>query len=236
VHVYSLPHITTTHTAGLADAPVFLPMKKRPYFISFIGRWTKNAIRMELAHLHSRARPLGLKNVFLNSGYPVKKLQHGNAARNQTTGTDETQAVLGKSRSRPSFGAGGIPVLFRPLHGYKPPASLSKHKPPVPLKKDCHALELLSVPNASSLVATQLPCLWRPPHQESIPFASYGIALDNATSLLTDLIAISRAQVLVRRPWSVAHRCWSVERGRRFVHLPTARRTFCPWGTFSLLK
>ena len=45
-----------------------------------------------------RARPLGLKNVFLNSGYPVKKLQHGNAARNQTTGIDETQAVLGKSR------------------------------------------------------------------------------------------------------------------------------------------
>lgn len=50
-----------------------------------------------------RARPLGLKNVFLNSGYPVKKLQHGNAARNQTTGTDETQAVLmvGKSRFPP---------------------------------------------------------------------------------------------------------------------------------------
>ena len=179
-------------------------MKKRPYFISFIGRWTKNAIRMELAHLHSRARPLGLKNVFLNSGYPVKKHQHGNAARNQTTGTDETQAVLGKSRfplvlpgdlmDSTRFGeavcAGGIPVLFRPLHGYKPPASLSKHEPPVPLKKYCRALELLSMPNASSLVATQLPCLWRPPHQESIPFASYGIALDNATSLLTDLIAI----------------------------------------------
>ena len=55
MHVYSLPHITTTHAAGLADAPVLLPMKKRPYFISFIGRWTKNAIRMELAHLHSRA-------------------------------------------------------------------------------------------------------------------------------------------------------------------------------------
>lgn len=155
-YLYSLPHVSTVHAASLANGTV---ARKHKYFISFIGRLSKNVEREKVARLYAASRPLRLHNAIVQ--------HHAGPGH-----SDPTESVLSRSRfplvlpgdhmhsTRLSEAvcAGGVPVLCRSEHGFAKRNSGQLED----LPRYCRHVEY----NGHG------GCLWRPPHQDSVAFLS----------------------------------------------------------------
>ena len=188
--------------------------------MSFVGRFSKNIARPSLAHLYGHMKPLGLSNMIVDSS--AKASGEKDTTESTLLATNYPLVLPGdrmqSTRLSEAVCAGGVPVLFRARLGiqgkdshiikqhcraldwYKcmtptlsvPPSArlpaghLASTVPPMSTADNCSAY-----PTKNKIMPD---CLWRPPHEDSQPFSSYGLLLENATSLQDDLLAVPPAR------------------------------------------
>jgi len=187
--LYSLPHISTVHAAALSTITTRAKLpRKHFYFTSFVGRLSKHAVRQEMANLTAKARTMQLRTAIIDSS--SRKASEG--------GVDLTVSVLRRTRFPlvlpgdhmhstrlgEAVCAGGVPVLVRAANGVVQRANGMRHSGQhtlVPLAHYCRQVDYQEGGE----------CLWRPPHEESIPFSTYGLVVDNTTCLLPRLLSLT---------------------------------------------